>query len=258
MRHLSRIVAGWLLAIAGGAGLAQAAPARVVLPIDGYYDRQTVKQFGTYVDQAFLANHPNEFRDNGYPKFTGYHAAADVDYTAPDQQNRDIEVRAIAAGTVVYQASVTGYGGVIVIRHQPPDLPDTITSLYGHVRLSDSPVKVGQTVAAGQPIANLGTAFGPETGGERRHLHFGIHRGTELDLAGHEPTQAVLTSQWDDPNVWLRDHGASSSAVPIASGSPVVISQSPVPSATPASEPKRGLLSRLWHALTDWLSRNQE
>lgn len=252
LRRFGLLAAGCLLigGLVTQAQTASAQSAAVVLPIDGYYDRQGVKSFGTYVDQAFLSSHPNEFRNNGYPKFTGFHAAADIDYTADAEANVDTSVRAMAAGTVIYKATVTGYGGVIVIRHQQPE---AVTSLYGHVRISDAPVGVGDTVAAGQPIAVLGAPFSAETGGERKHLHFGIHRGAALSLNGHEPSQATLDAQWYNPNDWLRQHGAvAESALP----SPVVTSSpsdSPQPEPSAEPEPQRGFFGKIWHALTGWL-----
>lgn len=227
---------------------------RVVLPIEGFYERQSVKTFGTVVDQAFLAGRPDLFRDNGYPKFTGHHAAVDVEYAALSEQGSVTPVRAMAAGTVIYKGTVTGYGGVIVIRHERPE---AVTSLYGHVRVSDAPVAVGQGVTAGQVIANLGTPYGPETGGERKHLHFGIHKGTALDLNGHEPTRAVLDAEWDNPNDWLRQHGAvatleSPGPSPRLASSPSTFGE-PVMESSSAPEPARGFFSRVWHALTDWL-----
>ena len=77
-------------------------PPSLVFPIDGFSERQTIKQFGTFVDRAFLDRRPDLFQDNGYPKFTGYHAAVDVEYAALPEQSSNTEVRAMAAGTVIH------------------------------------------------------------------------------------------------------------------------------------------------------------
>ncbi len=178
----------------------------VALPVDGFFDRQTLNRFGTQVTEEFRAAHRDLFpaATSEYPKFYGYHAAADAEYSAPSEASTQAPVRAIAPGTVVYKDSVTGYGGLIIVRHEQPE---RITSLYGHVRLSDSPVNVGDQVTTGQVIAYLGAPFSAETSGERKHLHFGIHKGSETDLQGYEPNESALNAGWYDPNAWLREQG---------------------------------------------------
>lgn len=187
---------------------ATAAPVarNVAVPIDGFFDRQTLNRFGTQVTEEFRAAHRDLFpaATSEYPKFYGYHAAADAEYSAPSEASTQAPVRAIAPGTVVYKDSVTGYGGLIIVRHETPE---RITSLYGHVRLSDSPVNVGDQVTTGQVIAYLGAPFSAETSGERKHLHFGIHKGSETDLQGYEPNESALNAGWYDPNAWLREQG---------------------------------------------------
>ncbi len=178
----------------------------VALPIDGFFARQKLIGFGTDVTERFRADHRDLLpaATAQYPKFYGYHAAVDVEYSSPADANKPVPVRAVADGTVVYKGSVAGYGGLMIIRHERPE---SVTSLYGHVRLSDAPVKVGDAVTAGQTIAYLGQGFSADTSGERKHLHFGIHKGPSIDLQGYEQSMATLNTGWYDPDSWLHAHG---------------------------------------------------
>lgn len=80
-------------------------------------------------------------------------------------------VRATAAGTVVYSGSaLKGYGELIIVKHD-----ETRLSAYGYNRRRL--VQEGDSVAAGQPIAELG--LGPE---QKPLLHFEIReRGKPVD-----------------------------------------------------------------------------
>lgn len=179
----------------------------VTVPVEEYLARQTLKGYGAVVDDAYHARHRDLFPNNRFRnQFTGIHAAVDVEFTRPADLRRDVPVRAVSDGTVIYISDVAGYGGLVVIRHAEPE---PVTSLYGHVRLRGIPVEVGQRVREGQRIALLGSQFSAETSGARKHLHFGIHKGPALDVAGHEQTRERLLAEWYNPNDWLRRHGAA-------------------------------------------------
>lgn len=76
-------------------------------------------------------------------------------------------IRAFAAGTVTAVAESSDLGKYVTIAH-----PDGYETLYAHCsRLTASS---GQTVAAGDPIAEMGST-GRATG---THLHFELHQGT--------------------------------------------------------------------------------
>ncbi len=223
-----------LLVLAGSVAHAQSTPTQVALPIDGFFERQTVKTFGTLVTPEFLAARPSDFRlDNGYPKFYGYHAAADVEYTAPNEQTQAAAVRAVVDGEVAFVGTVTGYGGVVVLRHTQPE---PVTSLYGHIKPGSVSVQVSDRVAAGQQIAVLGDGFSAETAGERKHLHFGVHRGPNVALAGHEPSEAALRAVWENPNDWLRRY----------------LPASPSPEASPPAAAAKQ--KPWWQRALDWLA----
>ena len=224
-----------------GLAASTALAASLSYPIQEYYDRQTVNDFGTHVTAEFHAAHRDGWPTNtGFKNdFTGYHAGTDIDFTEPAAVGATIPVKAVAPGEVIYKQSVTGYGGLIVIRHTEPE---SVTTLYGHVRLSDSPVQVGQAVAAGQFLGNLGAPFSAETSGARKHLHFAVHKGSALDINGYAQSPEALQASWHDPDAWLTAHGL---VRPTASPSLVPISE---PSATPTPAPEqRGFWGSIGH-----------
>ena len=73
---------------------------------------------------------------------------------------------AAASGEVVLAQWYGGYGNCIIIEHK-----DGFRTLYGHIRNGGIKVKVGDTVDAGQKIAEVGST-GSSTG---NHLHFGVY-----------------------------------------------------------------------------------
>lgn len=104
--------------------------------------------------------------------------------------------------------TVSGYGGVVMIEHTVEG--ETVTALYGHVRLSSVSKKVGDPVSKGEKIAVLGTGFSSETDGERKHLHFGLLKGSSTNLRGYVSTEAEL-APWVDPVGWFHNQGLKDS-----------------------------------------------
>jgi murein DD-endopeptidase MepM/ murein hydrolase activator NlpD len=168
----------------------------VVLPVKDFYNRVTKKHFGQYITQKNSPVKPERFR--------GYHTGADAETTKAEQKI-DVPVYAIANGQVLYVGYVNGYGGVVVIKHTVGK--EVVTALYGHVRLSSVKLRKNSKVIAGQKIAVLGTGYSSETNGERKHLHFGLLKGTVINFKGYVQSKSQL-SAWLDPVVWLKAHGA--------------------------------------------------
>jgi murein DD-endopeptidase MepM/ murein hydrolase activator NlpD len=161
-------------------------------PISGGLSRITKKGFGLYVSPGHSPVSPE--------KFTGYHTGIDFE-TTPAEQAIDVPVDAACAGKLLLKKYASGYGGVAV---QSCVLDgQSVTLIYGHLRLSSITPNKGDTLAAGQQIAILGTDYSSETDGERKHLHFGIHIGTAINILGYVQKQNDLSS-WEDPIQFLR------------------------------------------------------
>lgn len=164
-------------------------------PVMHYDQRPSYKSFGQLMTAEFYVGKEKIFPT----KYFGYHAAKDLE-TLPGEENAAVEVYAIGDGKILFLGSVTGYGGVIL-----ESLDNTNnTALYGHVKIASAEVKQGEQVKAGQKMVALGDAFSSETGGERKHLHFGIYKGQDIYYRGYEPTLAQLKSRWEDPDNFLR------------------------------------------------------
>jgi murein DD-endopeptidase MepM/ murein hydrolase activator NlpD len=173
-------------------------------PMDKYYARQSLKGFGDFIDDNFYKGKEELFP---YNRFYGYHSAVDLE-VFPDEINKKVPVYAVTSGTIVYIGMLSGYGGVILLR---PD-NENCTVLYGHVKIKGLSFKVGDhinTEAGPVVLTYLGDRFSSETSKERKHLHFGIHKGTDLYFRGHEISPARVAQKWYNPNDFLKEKGAS-------------------------------------------------
>lgn len=153
-------------------------------PVDGFLDRITKKPFGILINPATSPVQPE--------RFSGYHTGADAEF---GDVNDEVEVRAIADGTVEVARTADGYGGVVVIKHDIDG--STYHIVYGHLDPSQLPA-VGTSLSKGQRIGQLGAGGSNETDGERKHLHLGVFTGSQPDLRGNVDTQDDLTN-WLDP-----------------------------------------------------------
>lgn len=148
-------------------------PPKYVFPV-GNFDKVILKKpFGIKINET---------------RFKGFHTGTDAEY--PDVEG-DVQIYSIADGTVIYSDFVSGYGGFVAIQY-----PEFI-GIYGHLHPS-SLIKNKIKVQQGQQIGLLGTAYSKETDGERRHLHFAILKGTNLDFRGYVQNQSDL-SYWINP-----------------------------------------------------------
>lgn len=100
--------------------------------------------------------------------FTGgsrFHAGLDI------AANQGTPVYALQEGYIVFTGTKGGYGTVVTVKHQYPDVPELpiVETMYAHN--SKILVNVGQYVKRGQPIALVGST-GRSTG---PHLHFEVH-----------------------------------------------------------------------------------
>ncbi len=153
-------------------------------PLDHFADRQQMITFGLHISP----------KTSPLPKpevFTGYHTGLDLEIL-PGEENQDVPVYAISDGKILFAGKVSGYGGVVIENTVVGD--QEVTVLYGHVSAGTSLVQVGDKVKKGQKLASLGAAYSPDTGGNRKHLHLGIHKGTSIEYKGYVQNQADLAN----------------------------------------------------------------
>ncbi|GAA2974547.1 murein DD-endopeptidase MepM/ murein hydrolase activator NlpD [Microbacterium terrae] len=172
VQPVAEAILGALTKTAGSAPLpSEGAPAeasRIVVPmVDGTYT--WVSSFGWRTDPF-----------TGRPRF---HAGADL--AATD----DTPILATADGVVTFAGASGGFGNLIVVRHTVDG--ERVDTYYAHMWSSGVHVVVGETVAAGQHIGDVGSSGRSEG----PHLHFEVHIGIESRVV--------------NPLAWLTEHGAT-------------------------------------------------
>jgi murein DD-endopeptidase MepM/ murein hydrolase activator NlpD len=156
----------------------------IVFPVENFKERITKKPFGIYITPETSPIQPERFR--------GYHTGADVEY---GDTTGDVPVSAIAAGTIIFSGRVSGYGGVIVIKHSIDN--KNYLALYGHLNPATLAAK-NTAVISGEKIGILGKGGTAETDGERKHLHFSVYTGSDLNFKGYVQNKEEL-NKWIDP-----------------------------------------------------------
>jgi murein DD-endopeptidase MepM/ murein hydrolase activator NlpD len=153
-------------------------------PISHYDERPKLLTFGLYVTPDPETNpiDPPE-------RFTGFHTALDLEIF-PEEIDQPVEVLAICDGKVVEAKAADGYGGIII--HSCSLRGQEVTVLYGHLNPATLTRKIGEAVRTGEKLGELAPAFSAESGSTRKHLHLGIHKGTEIELLGYVQDQAAL------------------------------------------------------------------
>ena len=167
-------------------------PKAIAEPIADALARVTKKPFGIKILPGHSPVSPE--------KFSGYHTGVDFE-AFPAEQNIDVPIYAICDGTLAVKEYATGYGGVAVERCQISGAD--VMVIYGHLRLESISPAVGESVGQGQQIAVLGTGYGTETDGERKHLHLGIRKGKNINILGYVAASAEL-NQWIDAMALLQ------------------------------------------------------
>ncbi|MFH0819529.1 MAG: metallophosphoesterase [bacterium] len=155
-------------------------------PLSQALKRITKKPFGIKVS-------PNDSPIK-LERFSGYHTGTDFEIFE-DEKDKEVAVLAICDGKIIKKGFVSGYGGVMVEQCQIENQP--VTVIYGHISLENSKVGLGNSVKQKEIISFLGRGESPETDGERKHLHLGIHKGQEIDLRGYVKQKEEL-GQWLD------------------------------------------------------------
>lgn len=156
-------------------------------PMSRSAERITKKPFGILIDPKTSPVQPENF--------SGYHTGTDFEIF-PEETDRDVPVFAVCAGRILAKKVAMGYGGVLVLSCPLDDQPTTI--IYGHLDLKSVEKEVGDDVKTGEELGLLGAGYSQETYGERKHLHFGIHKGAEINLTGYVKTKKGLEN-WLNP-----------------------------------------------------------
>lgn len=161
-------------------------------PIDLPLERTTKKVFWLQVSPTSSPVSPE--------KFTGYHAWVDFEIFEKEIES-DVEVRALCTGPIIYKKWTSGYGGVVV---QSCTLDtEAVTVLYGHLRLESIDADLESTVNIWDRLGILGKGYTEETDNERKHLHIGIHKWSDINLLWYVANSGGLID-WIDPLQYIK------------------------------------------------------
>ncbi len=159
-------------------------------PISDAAGRVSKKPFGIYITKQNSPIQPE--------KFSGYHTGVDFEVT-DNEQNSDVEIKAICNGPILLKKWATGYGGVA---SQKCNLnSEDVTVIYGHLNIdsvkNNPPAGGGDELKAGDVLGILGKGYSTETDGERKHLHLAIHKGPGVNILGYVQNKADLQNWMD-------------------------------------------------------------
>ena len=174
---------GWP-AQAGGSSVFKPVSGQTYLPVRNFYKNQSLNLFGTY--------------NTG--KFTGFHTGVDIEVSSDDLY-AEVPVYSFYDGVVRKVEWASGYGGVVIIEHNLGQID--LMGIYGHLRLKGVAIKEGERVTSGAVIGYLGNGYTNETDGERKHLHFGLYKGSVADIRGYVTDKKDLDA-WLDPTRFMR------------------------------------------------------
>lgn len=163
--------------------------AKGVWPIEGGTHRATPLHFG-----LFVTPDPDNNPIDPPERFTGYHVATDFEVTE-DEADKEIAIYAVCTGTGSYSGFAGGYGGLIVQECMLNN--EKVSMIYGHLAIDSLPPK-GSLLTKGDKIGILGAAQSYDTDGNRKHLHFGIHKGWSGDYRGYALTKGEV-DEFIDP-----------------------------------------------------------
>lgn len=153
----------------------------IASPINNALERITKKPFGIKVSPKNSPVNPEHF--------SGYHTGVDFE-AFENEQNVDVSIYAICNGPLVLKKTASGYGGVIVQKCEINK--EAVTVIYGHMKLLSIAKDPGDDFSAGEKIGLLGKGYSEETGGERKHLHLSIRKGTAINILGYAQSEKIL------------------------------------------------------------------
>jgi hypothetical protein len=155
------------------------------LPMENANERITKKPFGIFITPQTSPIQPE--------RFSGFHTGTDFEITK-DELLENVKVRAICRGKILEKSKIAGYGGVIIQSCTISE--NVVTILYGHLDIaSDFVPNVDDFVALDTLLAYLAPNNSEYSGGERKHLHLGIHKGENINYQGYVQNKDEL-SDW--------------------------------------------------------------
>lgn len=160
-------------------------------PLSRSDKRITKKPFGILITPQTSPIQPE--------KFYGYHTGTDFEIF-PEELNAEVALRSVCSGKLLFKKYINGYGGAAVELCKLDNQP--ITVIYGHLKLSSITTNTGDDINAGDTLGILGKAYSNETDGERKHLHLGFHKGTDINILGYVKNKTDL-SGWIDPCLYV-------------------------------------------------------
>lgn len=158
-----------------------------IMPIAHASERITKKPFGILINPKTSPVQPE--------RFSGYHTGTDFEIF-PEEASQDVVVSAVCSGNIIEKRRASGYGGVLVQRCALDN--QSVTVVYGHLSLSSINKGLGDILETGEKVGLLGMVNSVDTGGERKHLHLSIHKGTTTNISGYVANKTEL-NQWIDP-----------------------------------------------------------
>lgn len=162
-------------------------------PMTDYQNRLTYRKFGENITA--------EIRPRCGRAFSGIHNGDDLE-VLETEINKEVKVFAVNDGEIVFKEYIDGYGGLIILKTSLNN-QDVLLN-YGHIDITTANVKLGDKITSGQVLAVLGDECSTETDGERKHLHFAIHKGTTIDVKGYLDNQNEL-GEWLNPTQALTE-----------------------------------------------------
>lgn len=156
-------------------------------PLSDASERVTKKPFGIYITPE---NSPLEGE-----RFSGFHTGTDFEIF-PFELDKEVSVNAICEGSLIATQTISGYGGVAIQNCILDSMQ--VTVLYGHLDPESIKFFPGDKIEKGEKMGELGDDKSSETDGERKHLHLGIIKGTQIDYRGYVQDEKEL-DLWIDP-----------------------------------------------------------
>lgn len=182
----------WLIFTPAVYATSTAVAAGFIAPINNSAARIIKKPFGIYVSPGHSPVTPE--------KFHGYHTGVDFEIFA-NETSTPVEIYTICTGKLLVKTIARGYGGMVVQSCTLDKQP--ITVVYGHLKIKSVTNTVGKVLKRGAILGVLGRGYSPETSGERKHLHLGIHLGKKVDTRGYVQNKKELKN-WLDFSQYLK------------------------------------------------------